>query len=98
MHKAEKNIDLAEKYLLGELDEETVFEFETDVFTDDDLLEHLEVVRQELAEKYIEGQLTSDQRQRFETHFLASPYNHKVYFSTWAVLNAVAELRNRYRL
>jgi hypothetical protein len=90
MDETETNIDLAEKYLLGELDDETALDFEADVFPDEDLSEHLEVTRHELAEKYLTGELEHSRRQQFETHFLASSYNREILLSTQALLESTA--------
>lgn len=92
MDETEINLDLAEEYLLGKMDEESRLDFEADVLPDEDLAEQLEVVRHELSEKYLDGELTGDRRRRFERHFLSSPYNREVFLSTQALLDAVKEM------
>src|ERR1044072_5512268 len=93
MDVTEHGIDMikAEKYLLGELDEDSALNFEIDVFPDESLSDDLDRIRHELAERYINEELTPEQRKNFENHFLSSLHNLKTFLFTYSLLKSVKE-------
>lgn len=87
------DIKKAENYLLGILTDDEAFNFECDVFPDENLSEQLEIVRLQLSEKYLANELNRQQRQQFENHFLAFPYNSEL-FAFHKSLNIEINRRN----
>jgi anti-sigma-K factor RskA len=89
-----KNINhekLITQYLLGELPEEQQVEIEDRAFSDKDYLASITSAENDLIDEYVRGELSAADRQRFETHFLASAERRKrVEFAT-ALRTVVSE-------
>jgi hypothetical protein len=61
------------RYLLGQLTDGALREFEQELLVDEELFEELLVVEDELNDEYLLGELPHDERVQFEQHFLATP-------------------------
>lgn len=60
-------------YLLGDLSEDKMTDFELRYFADDELFDHMLMVKHELVDAYVRGHLDAETRDKFERHFLATP-------------------------
>lgn len=89
----EETLDLekAENYLLGELTDDEAFNFECDVFPDENLSEQLETVRLQLSEKYLADELNQKRRNRFENYFLSFPYNSEIFAFQKSLTDEISE-------
>ena len=61
------------RYLLRQLSDGALAEFEQELLVDEELFEELLVVEDELNDDYLMGDLPRDERVQFEQHFLAAP-------------------------
>jgi hypothetical protein len=61
-------------YFLGELTEKEQIELEEEYFSDEKKYLQLQAVQNELIDAYMRGKLSEEQRERFEKHFLTSPW------------------------
>lgn len=73
MNQEPRNHELIVQYLLGDLSEQEKVRLEQQYFDDDDFFEQLLVVEGDLIDGYVRGELSGLERERFETHVLASP-------------------------
>jgi anti-sigma factor RsiW len=64
---------LLRRYLLGGLPEAEREPLEGRLFSEDEFLEHLALVEDDLIDSYVCDELAPGDRERFESHFLASP-------------------------
>lgn len=69
--------DRATAYILGEMSEEEQIRFEEEYFSDEEKLQTLKAARDELMDSYTRGRLTPRQREQFEKHCLASPWQQQ---------------------
>lgn len=70
--------ELIVKYLLGsELDPQDLRHVEDLYFSNQSVMEQIELVEDELIERYLRGELRPDKKRRFERHFLASRRNQE---------------------
>lgn len=69
------DINKFERYLLGEMSRDEAFEFECEIFPDEEAAKELDVARVHLTECYLNGELNASQLDRFRNHFLSFPYN-----------------------
>jgi hypothetical protein len=70
------------RYLLGELPENEQITIEDEAFRDPEIRAAIEAVEQDLLDEYVRGDLPGSQRQRFQSHFLASAERKKkLYFA-----------------
>jgi len=61
------------QYLLGELSQETQLEaVEERLFTDDDVFEELQLVKEDLIDQYVKNEFTAAERRNFERNFLTT--------------------------
>ncbi len=60
-------------YLLGDLPEDKMTEFEMRYFSDDELFDHMLMVKHELVDAYVRRHLDAETHEKFERHFLATP-------------------------
>ncbi len=60
------------RYLLGELPENQQVEIEDQAFQDQEYLQNIQAVENDLIDEYVRGEIPPHQRQKFESHFLAS--------------------------
>src|ERR1043165_9219684 len=61
------------QYLLGELSPETQLEaVEERVFTDDDVFDELQLVKEDLIDQYVRDEFTAEERRNFERNFLTT--------------------------
>ena len=60
-------------YLLGNLPEDKMTDFEKRYFADDELFDHMLLVKHELVDAYVRNHLDAETREKFERHFLATP-------------------------
>lgn len=61
------------QYLLGELSQETQLEaVEERLFTDDDVFEELQLVKEDLIDQYVKDEFTAAERRNFERNFLTT--------------------------
>ncbi|HEY3578890.1 MAG TPA: CHAT domain-containing protein [Pyrinomonadaceae bacterium] len=61
------------QYLLGELSQETQLEaVEERLFTDDDVFEELQLVKEDLIDQYVKDEFTPAERRNFERNFLTT--------------------------
>src|SRR5690349_13185884 len=61
------------QYLLGELSQETQLEaVEERLFTDDDVFEELQLVKEDLIDQYVKDEFTAEERRNFERNFLTT--------------------------
>ena len=65
--------DRLRRYLLGVGAESESEQLERDYFAREEMLDEVTRAEEELIEDYLTWRLTSDERQRFESHYLASP-------------------------
>src|SRR5436853_6750757 len=61
------------QYLLGELAEAEMSQFEERLMIDDQLFEMLLVVEDELIDERAAGELSAEEQARFDAYFLATP-------------------------
>jgi hypothetical protein len=94
MSPADETFDYAkaENYLLGDLTDDQAFEFECEVFPDEQVSEQLDLVRYELSEKHLRNELNPKQKSQFENHFLSFPYNAEIYSFQKSLTREVREL------
>lgn len=64
-------------YFLGELTAAQAEQFETQVFENEDLAEHVFALEDELIELYLRGELPPTRRTRFEEHYLTTDARHE---------------------
>jgi len=84
------NEDMIVRYLLGELPEEQQVEIEDRAFQDRETEEAILAAESDLIDEYVRGEIPAAQRNRFESHFLASEQRRrKVEFAR--ALAAVAD-------
>ena len=65
------------RYLLGELPEAEADVLEVRLLADEEVSEAMQEAEYELMDRYARNQLSAAQRQRFETHYLASPLHRE---------------------
>jgi len=65
------------RYLLGELPPREEEQVEERLLTDNDYIEHLEIVEEDLIDEYVRGDLPPPQLQSFEKLFLSHPERRK---------------------
>jgi hypothetical protein len=65
------------RYLLGQMTEEEMFEFDDLCFGDENCIEELEAIREEIIDRYLKFDLTQEQNKAFENYFLASPFHQE---------------------
>jgi hypothetical protein len=74
----ESDPGLIKDYLLGaELDSDDLRRIERLYFSDQSVMEQLELVEDELIEQYIRAELSPEDTRRFQEHFLSSPRNQE---------------------
>jgi hypothetical protein len=61
------------RYLLGQLAEEDADRLDELAIVDDDMAWRVRAVENDLVDAYVRGALDTESRQRFETHYLATP-------------------------
>jgi anti-sigma factor RsiW len=88
---AEQERQLAQ-HLLGQLPEAEAETLEERLFADDELRAELLATADDLIHSYLVGGLTRDDRERFETHFLASPRHRERVAYIRDLLSAVARV------
>lgn len=75
MNKSEDN--LLERYLLGDLAEAQRTAMEDRLFADREIFEQMWARENQLVDDYVRDRLTGSQRERFESHYLASPVHQR---------------------
>jgi len=61
------------RYLLGELTEQEMSEFEAQCFENDELFHEMTELENDLLLSYVRGELSADERQEFDAGYLTSP-------------------------
>jgi hypothetical protein len=82
---------LIAQYLLGELPENEQIAIEDEAFSDPEVRSAVEAVEQDLIDEYVRGDLPASQRQRFESHFLASVERKKKLYFAQALIGVIGD-------
>lgn len=61
------------RYLLGDMPEDKLTDFEKRYFADDALFDQMLLVKHELVDAYVRNHLDAETNEKFERHFLATP-------------------------
>ncbi|MBP6821980.1 MAG: hypothetical protein KA368_10585, partial [Acidobacteria bacterium] len=61
------------EYLLGDMPEDKLTDFEKRYFADDALFDQMLLVKHELVDAYVRRHLDAETHEKFERHFLATP-------------------------
>ena len=83
--------ELIARYLLGELPENEQITIEDEAFSDPEIRAAIEAVEQDLIDEYVRGDLPASQRQRFQSHFLASAERKKKLYFAHALNGVIGE-------
>ena len=96
--ESQKHITISEtncyRYLLGQMAEDEVFEFDEICFSDDSYTEELEAIREEIIDRYLKKELNAKDKIDFENYFLASPYHQKKFEFSKNLLENFSEERS----
>ena len=65
------------RYLLGELSEDELLQFEAEYFADPTLFQEIRAARDDLIDAYLRDELAPHERERFENFFMASPHRRE---------------------
>src|SRR5437016_3544569 len=68
---------LVVQYLLGSISEEEASRLDELSIANDKFAERLSTVENDLVDAYVRGELTGESLDRFESHYLASPYRRE---------------------
>ena len=80
-------------YLLGALPPDRQEEIDERFLADEDLHAELQATADDLIQAYLSGQLSAEDRERFETHFLASPRRRERVAFVRSLVTAVDRVR-----
>jgi hypothetical protein len=65
------------RYLLGDLPEAEAIALDQQLFVEDETIEEMQEIENRLVDDYIRDRLSSADRERFESHYLASPVHRQ---------------------
>jgi hypothetical protein len=77
MNPMPADTDAIQRYLLSEASEAEAEVLEREYFAREEMLDGIAAVEQDLIEDYLSGRLAPGKRDRFESHYLASPLHRQ---------------------